>query len=283
MFALFLGHVRLADPSQFEDLRKAFLFRAGVMDDSDQLAFAGNVTRYSVMDYAATMGEHAMSLFLAPLLIAALAGLGYCAARLRTGREERYSVPFLLLAPAVIHSVVFSNAMYVHECLLLIYLPGLAAAAAIILDKGFESISLRDWRFVAAVFFLIVNGLLSVQRTAELYFNQYLDGWIVGAELAQSTAPDDKILVLGMPYHPAVEWYARRDVEFVGHRPVGTRAEVKPTLVAVLKDMDAYLAASTSADAGTAHFVEETRKSVANAERRGKVTATDHLTLYGAE
>lgn len=280
MFAVFLAHLRFADASQFADLKNAFLFRAGLMSATDQIDFAGNVTHYGLAGFLETMFGHAAHLLTVPFLLVSIGGLLYCVAETwKAG--QRFSTPLLLIAPALIHTAVFSNAMYVHECMVILYLPGLSVAAAIVVDKCFQTVSLRDARFVGAVLFFVVYAMLSARRTAELYADQTFDPWVVGTEIGRSTLPSDEVLVLGLPYHPAVEWYAKRDVAFADRSPVGrTNKRGTPTVVAVLDDIENWMAVEQGRDAGAQDFATETRRLLSLTKDAASQERTDHLTLY---
>jgi 4-amino-4-deoxy-L-arabinose transferase-like glycosyltransferase len=303
MFALFLGHLWLADAAQFADLKNAFLFRSGLMSAPRQLSFAGTVTQFGAGEYIETLLRHAAHLMTVPFLLVATAGLLYCAAGMRNARDRLpLATPLLLIAPALLHSAIFSNAMFVHECMVILYLPGLASAAAVASDRFLAATiatnqagrtardrqqvaarrglaALGGWRLVGVMLFVVVYSMLSLRRTAELYSHPNFDALIAGVEIGDVAGPHDSVLVLGIPYHPAVEWYAKRDVQFADRSPTGAaRPDRAPTMVAVLDHVDDWLAAA-SQQAGD-DFARQTRHLLLLVKQAKSRQKTDHLTLY---
>ncbi len=55
----------------------------------------------------------------------------------------------------------------------------------------------------------------TIRETMSLHADGYDHAAYLGDQLAKLTRPEDEIVVIGTRYHPAVEWYARRDVHFL--------------------------------------------------------------------
>lgn len=217
MFALFLWHVWVADPEQFSDLYRTMLFRTGLLDSQRQLAEFGQVTNYSFGQLLARMASHLQTELTLPLCVLAVAGLGVVIWRMRRepAARPRLAIPLLLAAPAACHTFVFSNAMYVHDCLSILYLPAAAAAGAITLQCLWNN---ERWRRTGVLATLVVVAFFqrsSLRESKALHLDNVPDAWLIGIEVATSTRADDTVLLLGTPYDPAVFWYANRELLFV--------------------------------------------------------------------
>ncbi len=269
MLAIFLLHIWLADFRQLGDLYQTLLFRAGLLGATQQLGQLGQVTDYSIGEFFTRLGEHLRTELTWPLCGLALVGLGVICWTMRREpiARRRLAIPLLLAAPGVCHTILFSNAMYVHDCLSILYLPAAAAAGALALRCLWV---VERWRLaglVATALIVVVFARSSLAEVAALREIVEPDAWIVGTELAEITRPDDAVLILGMPYDPAVFWYAQRELMFAGEDGalVGRFREKidirDPTVVAVLQGTLEYLAMPSPADPGSRQFYDRTAKT----------------------
>lgn len=254
-FGLFVLHLYAADPQQTDQLWQAFRHRTGVMDDAEQLAFTGHVASYTVGELLATIGHHLVHRLSWPLLLLAGGGLIITLRELRSTRALRAWLPLLLLAPAVMHTVLFSNAMYIHQCLAMLFLPGIAAAASIALavlcrppvtaPRALLGVALCTWMLST-----------SMRRTSDFYAHESWDPVLVGNALRETDSASATTLVLGLPYHPAVEWCAQRDVVFVDD--MGRNRPRPIDSIALVDGATGFVARGPSADPATEHFRQAT-------------------------
>jgi hypothetical protein len=265
VFTLFLWHVWVADPEQLSDLYRTLLFRTGLLDSQRQLAELGQVTGYSLGEFLTRMGGHLRTELTWPLCLLALVGLGVVTWRMR--REPaalpRLAIPLLLAAPAACHTLVFSNAMFVHDCLSILYLPAAAAAGAIGLQCLWNNERWRRAGVLAAIAVVALFLRTSLLQVAELQQTTEPDAWLIGTELAEATRADDAVLLLGMPYDPAVFWYANRELQFAGDDATlvgrGHQSDYSTaTVAAVVKGTPEFIALPAPEDAGSQRFHERT-------------------------
>ncbi len=268
MFALFLLHVLLADPSQFADLYRTVLFRTGLLNSQRQLAELGQVTDYSLGEFFVRMGQQLQTELTLPLCALAVAGMSIIAWRMRREPATRQllAIPLLLAAPAACHTLLFSGAMYVHDCLSILYLPAAAATGAVALQSLWNN---ERWRRAGVLATLVVVAFFlrsSLRTTKALHLDNVPDAWLIGTEVAAATRADDAVLLLGVPYNPAVFWYANRELLFVddevtlvgrGDRPAFSTA----TVAAVVKGTPEFVALPAPDDAGSQRFHERTARA----------------------
>lgn len=217
MFGLFLAHLAWADPGQVTELKSVFWHRIGGAQSVETVAALGGDASYTFFEFLSRLGSHFLTLILPPLLFAAAGaaiGLMVLVRRQRVAPLAA-SVPALLLAPAVCHTLLFHRTLYIHDCLVILYLPGIAALGGIGLRQLCVTTKVTDFRFLGAV--AIIGWFLagSLQETMRLHSDGYLHAAFLGHELSMHTQPGDEIVVVGTRYHPAVEWYGRRDVHFL--------------------------------------------------------------------
>lgn len=267
MFALFLLHVWLADPEQFSDLYRTLLYRTGLLDSQRQLAELGQVTGYSLGEFLMRMGGHLRTELTWPLCSLALVGLGVAWRMQREpAARPRLAIPLLLAAPAACHTLVFSNAMYVHDCLSILYLPAAAAAGAIALQCLWKNERWRRAGVIASIAVAAIFLRTSLLQVAELQQTTEPDAWLIGSEVAQATRANDDVLLLGMPYDPAVYWYANRELRFAGDDAtlVGRAKQTDystATVAAIVKGTSEFVALPAPDDAGSRRFHERTARA----------------------
>lgn len=217
MFGLFVAHLAWADYPQLVELRNVFWYRLGSEQSAAAIAaFGGDVT-YSITEFAARLASHLWHLMLPPMLFSAAgAAVGLVwAVRRQHVTLMAASLPLLLLGPAICHTLVFHRTIYIHDCLVILYLPGIAALAGIGLRRLVVTSRLTDIRLLGAAAIVAWFLAESLGATMNLYAESSFHAAFLGGELARLTAPDDDIVVVGFRYHPAVEWYAERDVHFL--------------------------------------------------------------------
>ena len=268
MFAAFLLHIALADPSQFVDLYRTVLFRSGLLNSQRQLAELGQATDYSIAEFFVRMGQHLQTELTLPLCLLAIAGLGIIAWRMKREPAARppLASPLLLAAPAACHTLLFSGAMYVHDCLSILYLPAAAAAGAVALQYLWENVQWRRASIVATFVVVALFLRFSLREVAELQQVAEPDAWLIGTEVAKATRPDDAVLLLGMPYDPVVFWYAERELLFAGEDATlvgrSNLADFSTaTVAAVVKGTPEFVALPAPDNAGSRRFHERTARA----------------------
>ena len=288
MFALFLGHIGLADPDQFGDLYRTMLFRMGLLDSQRQLAESGQVTGYSLGEFLSRMAGHLRTELTWPLCALAVAGIGSIAWQMRRepAARRQLAIPLLLAAPAACHTLFFSGAMYIHDCLSILYLPAAATAGAIALQSLWNN---ERWRRAGVLASLVVVAFFlrsSLRATKALHLDNVPDAWLIGTEVAAATRADDAVLLLGVPYNPAVFWYAHRELLFVdddvtlvgrGDRPALSTA----TVAAVVRGTLEYIDLPAPDFAGSRRFHERTTRAWQFVRQSFKPTGeTERLLIY---
>lgn len=288
MFALVLAHVLVLFPREANELWDIFRFRAGWMSQAEQVDYYSSSVEYSVLGFAWVVGKHLVSLITIPLLLLALVGAAVLGRRFSAGRGDRghLSAPAVLIAPALFHTVLFHNTMYIHDYLVLLYLPAIAALAGI----G-TSVMARDARFGRLTAWLALATCaiflwLSLMKTAALHGEDNVYPLAIGMAVAESTDEHDDVIVLGTVYHPAIEWYADRNVYFVDHDgPIEQIASRRKCVAAVLKWTPEWVKEMANADDTSAMMLaDRTREALRFIEEHGRpVRETKDLTIYSLE
>ncbi|MBX9789535.1 MAG: glycosyltransferase family 39 protein [Pirellulales bacterium] len=289
MFVFFLLHTWLADPQQIDDLYQTALFRAGLLSGDQQLEQLSQVTDYAIGDFFVQLGRHLQTELTLPLCVLALVGLVITIWKMRRepATPRRLSLPLLLAAPAVCHTLLFSNAMYVHDCLSILFLPAAAALGSLAFDYLWSTPRWRSVGLVSVAMIFAMFVFSSLRETAHLRDFVEPDAWIVGTELLEKSRADDAVLIVGLPYNPGVFWYANRmlwfagdDGEIVGEfrKPVDIR---DVSVVAVLQGTTDYLAKPPPADRGGRQFYERVAQTWQRVQRDFvEVGRTDNLIFY---
>ncbi len=277
MFGVFLGHLYWAVPMQITDVWHAFLHRSGQMSAAQQLNFSGHIADYTLAQFLAVLGTHLVNLLLAPFLLLAIGGLWIVIRNMRQKDCVVSSLPLLLVAPAVMHTILFPNAVFVHECLIILYLPGLSIAAGIFLAQLLKTMRLQNPQFIIGILLLVWFVGSSIHRTAELYDDQSWEQVLVGRAIVKVSQKSDSVLILGLPYHPAVEWYADCDVQFLGNSAVGKRPPGRNDTIAVMHGTNQFIAAGPFNDLPTESFRQETKQSLDGLGEYSHVARVDKI------
>jgi hypothetical protein len=165
----------------------------------------------------------------------------------------------------------------------MLYLPGLAAAGGIGLATSLsQGGGGRRRRWLGATLFGLVLVSMTMRKTAALYDAVHVDPWVCGVEAASITTPDDHVLVLGIPYHPAVEWYCRRDVRFVDRTDPGELfANTPPSTAMVAKATESFVANAVQLDPSGERFRGRTASALDYLRKHYRVvSSTDHFDVY---
>jgi hypothetical protein len=127
----------------------------------------------------------------------------------------------------------------------------------------------EQWRRAGVLATLVVVAFFlrsSLRATKALHLDNVPDAWLIGTEVAEATRAGDAVLLLGMPYDPAVFWYANRELLFagedatlVGH--VGPSDFSTATVAAVVKGTPEFVALPAPDDAGSQRFHERTARA----------------------
>lgn len=217
MFALFVAHLAVADPAQVDELRRVFWYRAGGAQTAETTAAFGGDASYTPWQFAAQLAAYSWRLMLPPFLLAAAGGTCWLVVHFRRGLFSllAVSLPGLLVAPALCHTLIFHRTLFIHDCLIILYLPGVAVLAGVGLRQLIDAprwLSARPL-FGAALAIWFVTG--SVRETMTLHAEPFFHEAYLGNEIKRLTGPEDDVVVVGTRFHPAVEWYAERDVHFL--------------------------------------------------------------------
>lgn len=231
-------HLAWADPRQVSDLAEAFWFRTGWMPAERQLAGQLQLIAYGPAEFLARLAWNSAVMFTPPVALAGGWGMALLGAQAWANARLRplARIVVLLAGPAVIHTLVFPNVFYVHDCLLLLYYPSLAVGAAWLAREWWGRAPLvgpRLWWALAAAVVCVATSAVPVVR---LHRAWHLDPWHYGREIAAVARPRELVWVVGRPFHPAAEWYARRTLRFVDRRSVGDIAAEVPEVAAGLLD-----------------------------------------------
>ena len=289
MFALFLFHTWLADSRQIGDLYQTVLFRSGLLPAGQQLEQLSQVTNYTIGGFLVRLGQHLRTELTLPLCALALLGLGITIWNWyqQPATRRRSALPLLLAAPAVCHTLLFSNAMYVHDCLSILYLPAAAALGGLALECLWQLERWRPLGFVAATVMFAVFLFGSLRETARMRDFVEPDAWIVGTELVEASRADDAVLIVGLPYNPGVFWYANRMLSFAGDDGEivgrsGKRVDIRDVSVAaVLHGTADYLAKPPPKDRGSRQYYDRIAHTWQQVEKHFvEVAKTDNLTIY---
>lgn len=217
MFGFFLGHLAWADLGHVEELKHVFLHRLGGSQPVETVVALGGDASYTFGEFIARLSSHFVLLILPPLVFAAAGAAIGLVILVRRNQVSclAATIPALLLAPAIGHTILFHRTLYIHDCLVILYLPGIAALGGIGLRRLCVTTKVTDFRFLGAAAIIIWFLAGTIRETMLLHAESYLHATYLGHQLADLTQPGDEIVVVGTRYHPAVEWYARRDVHFL--------------------------------------------------------------------
>jgi len=282
MFGIFLVHLAWADPGQVEELKHVFWHRLGGTQPVETVVALGGDANYTIAEFMARLSSHFLSLILPPLAFAA-AGAAIGLVVLVRRREVSIlaaTVPALLLGPAVCHTILFHRTLYIHDCLVILYLPGVAALGGIGLRRLCVTTKVTDFRFLGAAAMLSWFLAGTIRQTMLLHAESYLHATYLGHRLAELTKPGDEIVVVGTRYHPAIEWYARRDVHFLDTS--GSLAEIiaqdRPNRLVVFPTRDG-IEEDAGQDRATRLVVARTKEARRYADEHGRELFRDSVTL----
>jgi len=283
-FALLVGHLLLVSPTAWNEITGVFRFRAGLMSVDEQLAFYDAVAEYSFGGLLLALAKHAFRWLTLPLIIATLAGAGVWLRRWKQAPADRgrLAIVGMLLAPAALHTMLFHNTMYVHDYLIVLFLPGIAVLGALGLMWLWRRHTLGT-RALSAVLMLAFAAQSSAE-TYRFHMLEFPEPVVVGMELAKALPANNPVVVIGLPYHPAVEWYARREVNFVDRDgPLETQRGRQPRSVAVVKWPREWLQGlrKDRSDRAAERFVERTQAAMRYVAKHGRRCGeTRNLWLY---
>ncbi len=284
VFGLFVVHLLSLHPGEARELIDTLEFRSGWMTAAKQLQFTGHVFQYDVITFARRMTDNLVTLIRAPLLLLAVASMMATAVQMWLPHEnrQRLAAPWLLLGLAVGDTLVFHNAYYIHNYLVLLYLPALAVFGAISLAKliepaltfqhpiiapaageesrtGRTAISrIADARVGVAVVLVLWFVAGSVVETRTWHARNEFSVVNLAHEIEKLTAPEEAVVLVGLTHHPAIEWYSGRHVYFLDQD--GPIEEImrrhRPKILALIRSTPAIVKGLKTTNPRRAEFLD---------------------------
>jgi 4-amino-4-deoxy-L-arabinose transferase-like glycosyltransferase len=208
LFVLHLTHNFVATGGLFGgNLFDALLQRSGVSE-------AGKLTDFTPLSYLLTVKTWFFTLFTATLTIISLLWWIFF---LKYNKDYRHYLVASFLFPGLIYSLVFSNAMFIHNYLTYYFLPFVALSAGFVATSAMAKF--KDYTWQLAIVLILVT-MIFFERYDYLQALQISDpnmfSYKIANEINLNTNPTDRVLVLPTEFYYRSEKFLR----FYGDREV---------------------------------------------------------------
>ena len=225
VFAVFMVHRRVLMGSGRHEtegtLLEKLLLRVTIQTPSGERPGLLGLVRGQARDFA--------RLYSVPVLLLAGGWIGLTVARVRAGRLQRSDwFVLMLLGYGLLHNAVFPSFLLGHDFMVVCFMPFIAIAAALALDRLLTALRLRDGgtmqRVVAAAALMMVVGpaLLATRRLRweDSTYPASLKRW--GQLIQTMTGPADVVLACSRE-DDIFSYYADRHMKFGVTTPARVR------------------------------------------------------------
>lgn len=200
IFLIHLGHVHiLTGTISGGDLFGSFLLRSGISQSIQPEGF-------NFINYLNTLRLWFSTLFTLTLVILAI---GWFVARFRGIQDQDW--PILTLGMVgLIYILVFSNSVFIHNYLIIYFLPFLALSAALTIDMALKKFRLQ--KFYLGIVIIIILAVFFERKAFLLALNKSSGDKFaveIGKAINIQTQPEDKILVSPLKFSYSADKFLR--------------------------------------------------------------------------